>query len=70
MTLAGLGTYGEYVLLGADPPHEIAFGMIGRFWGGETRWEEIDASEFRTFSRPGWTTARSGCARRSSAGWR
>jgi hypothetical protein len=53
MTLAGLGTHGEYVLLGADPPHEIAFGMIGRFWGGETRWEEIEASEFRTFSRPG-----------------
>ena len=53
MTLAGLPTFGEYVLLGTDPPREIAFGMIGRFWGGETRWEEIAASEFRAFDRPG-----------------
>ena len=53
MTLAGLGEQGEYVLLGTDPPREIAFGMVGRFWGGETRWEVIDASEFQAFDRPG-----------------
>ena len=53
MTLAGLPTFGEYVLLGIDPPREIAFGMVGRFWGGETRWEEIAASEFRAFDAPG-----------------
>jgi hypothetical protein len=45
--------HGQYVLLGEDPPREVAFGMIGRFWAGETRWEEIDASEFAGFARPG-----------------
>ena len=32
LKLAGLGSHGQYVLLGADAPREIAFGMIGRFW--------------------------------------
>jgi hypothetical protein len=45
--------HGQYVLLGEDPPREVALGMIGRFWAGETRWEEIDASEFAGFDRPG-----------------
>lgn len=53
MTLAGLEGHGQYVLLGVDRPHEIVFGMIGRFWGGETRWEQIDASEFGSFDHPG-----------------
>ncbi len=26
--------HGQYVLLGEDPPREVAFGMIGRFWAG------------------------------------
>jgi hypothetical protein len=59
MRLADMKTHGQYVRLGEDPPHEVAFGMIGRFWGGETRWEEIDASDFSSFSRPGF--ARIGC---------
>jgi hypothetical protein len=54
MTLGGLSSHGQYVLLGADPPREIAFGMIGRFWGGETVWLEIDSAEFRSFDRPGF----------------
>lgn len=53
MTLAGLEGHGQYILLGVDRPHEIVFGMIGRFWGGETRWEQIDASEFGSFDHPG-----------------
>ena len=53
MTLAGMTSRGQYVLLGEDPPREIAFGMIGRFWAGETRWEEFDASEFESVTRPG-----------------
>jgi hypothetical protein len=53
LRLADLTTRGEWVLLGEDRPHEIAFGVVGRFWAGETVWEEIDASEFRSFDRPG-----------------
>jgi hypothetical protein len=53
LTLSGMSDCGQYVLLGEDPPREVAFGMIDRFWGGETDWVEFEASEFRTFSRPG-----------------
>lgn len=54
MRLSDLGETGDWVRLGADPPHEFAFGAIGRFWGGETVWEQIDAAEFATFARPGY----------------
>lgn len=54
MRLADMPTRGEWVLLGEDPPQEIAFGAIGRFWAGETAWEEIDAAAFRDFHRPGF----------------
>ncbi len=50
---------GEWVALGQDRPREIAFAAVGRFWGGETRWEQIDAAEFAEFSTPG--LARIGC---------
>jgi len=53
MRLADLPAHGEWVLLGEDPPREIAFGAIGRFWAGETRWEQLDAAQFATFDRPG-----------------
>jgi hypothetical protein len=54
LRLADMTEHGEWVLLGEDPPHEVAFGTIGRFWSGETVWEEIDAREFGTFDRPGF----------------
>jgi len=54
LRLADMTSHGEWVVLGEDPPREIAFGTIGRFWGGETVWEEIDAAEFTTFDRPGY----------------
>ena len=54
MRLADMPSQGEWVLLGEDPPREIAFGTIGRFWAGETIWERIDASEFEPFDRPGF----------------
>jgi hypothetical protein len=54
LRLADMASHGEWVLLGEDPPHEIAFGTIGRFWAGETVWEEIDAEDFATFDRPGY----------------
>jgi hypothetical protein len=54
MRLEGMPTHGDWVLLGEDPPHEIAFGAIGQFWGGETAWEQIDAADFVTFELPGF----------------
>jgi hypothetical protein len=54
LRLADLTDHGDWVLLGTDPPDEIAFGVVGRFWAGETSWEEIDASEFGSFDRPGF----------------
>jgi len=54
LILAGLPTTGEWVKLGENPPHETAFGAIGRFWAGETTWEEIRASDFAAFERPGF----------------
>jgi hypothetical protein len=53
LRLADLPTRGEWVRLGDDPPHEVAFGAVGRFWGGRTAWEEIDAHAFAAFDRPG-----------------
>lgn len=52
LRLADMPTHGDWVLLGEDPPHEIAFGVIGRFWAGETAWEQIDADEFASYDRP------------------
>lgn len=45
---------GEWVVLGEDRPREVAFGAIGRFWSGETTWEQIDAAEFAAFVAPGF----------------
>ncbi|MDW5595544.1 hypothetical protein VSS74_14435 [Conexibacter stalactiti] len=53
MRLADLGAHGEWVVLGERPPHEIAIGVVGRFWAGETSWETIDARDFAGFERPG-----------------
>jgi hypothetical protein len=54
LRLADLPERGEWVRLGADPPNEIVFGVVGRFWAGETAWERIDASDFGAFARPGY----------------
>ena len=45
---------GEWVLLGQQEPNEVAFGAIGRFWAGETKWMTIDAAEFAAFDDPGF----------------
>lgn len=54
LRLADMPTHGEWVLLGENGPVEIAFGVIGRFWGGHTTWEQIDARDFASFDRPGF----------------
>ena len=53
LSLVDMPDHGEWVGLGRSAPEEIAFGVVGRFWSGETRWEEIDAADFAGFSRPG-----------------
>jgi hypothetical protein len=48
---------GGFVLLGENPPNEIALGLIGRFWtksGGRRR---VDADEFIGFDVPGYAKA-------------
>jgi hypothetical protein len=54
MRLAEMPEHGDWVRLGADPPNEFAFGVIGRFWGGATTFEQIDASAFTSFDNPGY----------------
>jgi Fe2+ or Zn2+ uptake regulation protein len=49
MCLADLVRRGERVQLADDPPHEFVFGVIERFWAGETRWAQIDAAAFSSF---------------------
>jgi uncharacterized protein YndB with AHSA1/START domain len=52
LRLDNLRNHGEWVTLARRPPHEICFGAIGRFWGGETVWRESGSSEFAAFSEP------------------
>jgi len=54
MRLGDLPEYGEWVKFSDDPPRELTFGVIGRFWGGETVWETSDAHEFVAFETPGF----------------
>jgi hypothetical protein len=54
LRLGDLPTTGDWVLLGEREPEEIVFGVVGRFWGGETSWEQIDAKDFAGFDRTGF----------------
>jgi hypothetical protein len=54
LRLGDLPDHGEWVTLGDDPPRELTFGVIGRFWSGETVWETIDAADFVAFDHPGF----------------
>jgi hypothetical protein len=62
MRLRDLEPHGEWVRLDEEPPHEVAFGAIGRFWAGETVWEQIEG--------PGWrrSPAASRCVFARNAG--
>ena len=53
MRLADLPRRGGWILLGTDPPREVAFGAVGRFWAGETVWEQVSDESFAAFDRPG-----------------
>jgi hypothetical protein len=54
LRLAEMPEHGDWVRLGADPPNEFAFGAVGRFWGGETTFEQINSAAFTSFDRPGY----------------
>ena len=54
MRLGDLPARGDWVKFSDDPPWKLTFGVIGRFWGGETVWETIDAADFAEFERPGF----------------
>jgi hypothetical protein len=43
-----------WVVLGADEPHQLVVGAIGRFWGPGVEWLDIEAPEFAAFDRPGY----------------
>jgi hypothetical protein len=53
LRLGDMPEHGDWVKLADDPPDEFAFGVVGRFWGGETVWETIDADHFVAFDEPG-----------------
>jgi len=52
LRLRDMPEHGDWVKLADDPPDEFAFGVVGRFWGGETVWETIDADHFVAFDEP------------------
>lgn len=54
LRLADLSEHGDWVKLAEDRPNEVVFGAIGRFWAGQTTWEEIDATEFSDYDNPGY----------------
>ena len=60
LRLCDMPDHGDWVKLAEDPPDEFAFGVVGRFWGGETVWETIDADQFVAFDQPGF--AKIGCS--------
>lgn len=56
LTLSTL-TEAGFVPLGERPGHEVAFGLVGRFWmpsGGRVR---VPPAAFREFARPGYAKA-------------
>jgi hypothetical protein len=59
MRLKDMPHVGEWVRLGSSVPFEFAFGAIGRFWSGETKWLDTNNEVFRSFEIPGY--ARIGC---------
>jgi len=45
---------GGWVLLGEQPPQEIALGLVGKFWRPVIEYADVDASTFRDFATPGF----------------
>lgn len=53
--LVGLpASQGGWVLLGERPGHEIALGLVGRFWRPVIEYRNLTANEFLPFDEPGF----------------
>ena len=48
---------GGFVLLGENPPNEIALGLVGRFWTLSGSRCRVNAGEFASFDLPGYAKA-------------
>ncbi|MFY9557086.1 MAG: hypothetical protein WAV20_19515 [Blastocatellia bacterium] len=48
---------GGFILLGENPPNEIALGIVGRFWTMSGSRCRLTAGEFRQFNQPGYARA-------------
>ena len=48
---------GGFVLLGENPPNEIALGLVGRFWTLSGSRCRVNAEEFTAFEMPGYAKA-------------
>ncbi len=48
---------GGFVLLGENPPNEIALGLVGRFWTLSGSRCRVSADEFTAFDMPGYAKA-------------
>lgn len=59
LTLKDIPLHGEWVRLEEDRPREFVFGVVGKFWSGETIWIETDRKRFMMIEQPGY--ARIGC---------
>ena len=45
---------GGWVVLGERPRHEIALGLVGKFWRPVITFAKVTSEEFRDFSQPGF----------------
>jgi hypothetical protein len=45
---------GGWVRLGEVPEHELALGLVGKFWMPVIEYADVDADRFATFDEPGW----------------
>jgi hypothetical protein len=45
---------GGWVLLGEQPEHEIALGLVGKFWRPIIEFVEVPRDQFRAFAAPGF----------------
>lgn len=45
---------GGWALLGERPPHEIALGLVGKFWRPVIEFADVDAGTFKDWSEPGF----------------
>jgi hypothetical protein len=54
MRLAELPDRGGWMRLGEDTPSEFVFGVVGRFWAGQTSWADVASHDFVAFREPGY----------------